>query len=176
MRRVAQCPFVYFWTYVFVWAGIVTEGTVLSCFVQRGVNLQTIWGNNANSNNFLPPIFSFVIPLYRGPRVLPPLCLPLKFPAQWKMGMDLLLKVRKIHVTGMSHLFVSGQRQCICKNHTSESRSWPLMHLSCLCSSDLYIMFSLPRFLTPFPSSGVFVHLSHPIKLCKTLQTTIGLQ
>lgn len=57
MRRVAQCPFVYFWTFVFVWAGIVTEGTVLSCFVQRGVNLQTIWGNNANSNNCLPPFF-----------------------------------------------------------------------------------------------------------------------
>lgn len=44
-----------------------------------------------------------------------------------------------------------------------------------LCSSsDLYILLSSPRFLTPFPSSGVFLHLSDSIKLWHYKQWCAG--
>ncbi len=38
MRRVAQRTFVYFWTCIFVSAGIVPEGSVSSCCVEFGVD------------------------------------------------------------------------------------------------------------------------------------------
>lgn len=54
-------------------------------------------------NSCLLPCFFFFfffssscpLPLRRGPRVLPPLCLPLKSPARWRTGMEVLPKVRE---------------------------------------------------------------------------------
>lgn len=80
------------------------------CFMVFCCGLQAILGNNTDLTNSHPALC-----LCRGPRALPPLCLPLKCPAQWKTGTDLLLKVRM--VTWMSHLSVSGQRRCTCKHH-----------------------------------------------------------
>lgn len=153
-RRASQCSLVYSWK-------LVSAGRCRERGLFDRALLQTILGLEMQDlNSCLLPRFFFSssscpLPLRRGPRVLPPLCLPLKSPARWRTGMEVLPKVRKkLTPPGRPVCPTASEGDVFCKyraclNHVHDL--WCLALASPVSILFLYVL----------PSSSVFLRFSH---------------